>query len=180
MRLAVDGNRSLTTGDALRLSRECTDVPFVLEQPCNTIEIVSIRDRLHHAVYLDESAVDLSTVVRAIGQGQCDGFSMKVTRIGGLRPMATFRDICAARSVPHSSDDAWGGDVIAAACTHIGATVSPRLNEGVWIAQPFIEGHYDLEHGITVERGHIRLPDRPGLGVVPDANVFGSPVATYG
>jgi L-alanine-DL-glutamate epimerase-like enolase superfamily enzyme len=38
LKLAVDGNRSLTTRDTLRLSRECPDVPFILEQPCHTIE----------------------------------------------------------------------------------------------------------------------------------------------
>ena len=181
MRLAVDGNRALTTRDTLRLSRECQDVPFILEQPCNTIdEIRSIRAQLHHAVYLDEAAVDLATVISAVGQGLCDGFSMKVTRLGGLRPMVAFRDICEARSLPHSSDDAWGGDVIAAACVHLGATVHPRLNEGVWIAQPYIEHHYDPEGGISIEDGHIRLPAGPGLGVVPDATIFGPPVASYG
>lgn len=178
--LAVDGNRGLTTRDTLRLSRECPDIPFVLEQPCNTIEeIASIRSRLRHAVYLDEAAVDLATVVRAVGQGLCDGFSMKVTRLGGLRNMATFRDLCEAWSLPHSCDDAWGGDVIAAACTHVGATVQPRLNEGVWIAQPYIDGHYDAAGGIRVEGGHIQLPEGPGLGVIPDEAIFGPPVATF-
>ena len=179
--LAVDGNRGLTTRDTLRLSRECPDIPFVLEQPCNTLEeIRSIRGRLGHAVYLDEAAVDLATVVRAVGQGLCDGFSMKVTRLGGLRTMATFRDICEAWSLPHTSDDAWGGDVIAAACAHVGATVQPRLNEGVWIAQPYIDGHYGAAGGITIEDGHIRLPEGAGLGVVPDETVFGPPVAGFG
>lgn len=180
MRLAVDGNRSLTTRDALRLSRECPDVPFVLEQPCNTIEeIDSIRDRVHHAVYLDEAAIDLDTVITAAGRRRCDGFSMKVTRLGGLRPMAVFRDVCEARSMPHSSDDAWGGDIIAAACTHIGATVAPHLNEGVWIAAPYLDHHYDPDGGIEIVGGHIRLPQGPGLGVVPDATLFGQPIATF-
>ena len=180
VRLAVDGNRSLTTRDTLRLSRECQDIPFILEQPCNTIEeIESIRPQLSHAVYLDEAAVDLATVVRAAGRGLCDGFSMKVTRLGGLRAMSAFRDVCAARSMPHSCDDAWGGDVIAAACAHIGATVDPRLNEGVWIAEPYIDRHYDPVGGIRVHDGHIRLPDGPGLGVVPDQTLFGDPVATF-
>ena len=38
--------------------------------------------------------------------GVCDGFGMKVTRIGGLHAMATFRDICEARAMPHTCDDA--------------------------------------------------------------------------
>lgn len=181
VRLAADGNRGLPTRDALRLSRECPDIPFVMEQPCNTIEeIAAIRGQLHHGIYIDESGEDLATVVRAAGQGLCDGFGMKVTRIGGLQQMAAFRDICEARTLPHTCDDAWGGDIIAAACTHIGATVAPRLNEGVWLAQPYIDGHYDPQGGIRIEGGHIRLPAGPGLGVSPDESRLGAPVASYG
>lgn len=180
VRLAADGNRGLPTRDALRLSRECADIPFVMEQPCNTIEeIAAIRGQVHHGIYIDESGEDLATVIRVAGQGLCDGFGMKVTRIGGLQQMAAFRDICEARTLPHTCDDAWGGDIIAAACTHIGATVSPRLNEGVWLAAPYIEGHFDAKNGIGIEGGHIRLPSGPGLGVVPDESIFGAPVASY-
>ncbi|SIQ82602.1 L-alanine-DL-glutamate epimerase [Paracoccus thiocyanatus] len=179
-RLAVDGNRSLPARDVLRLSRECPQVPFVLEQPCNTLEeIVAIRSRVQHGIYLDESGEDLSTVIRAAGQGLCDGFGMKVTRIGGLQPMAAFRDICEARALPHTCDDAWGGDIIAAACTHIGATVQPRLNEGVWVAQPYIAQPYDAKNGIRIAGGHIALPEGPGLGVVPEESPFGPAVASF-
>lgn len=179
-RLAVDGNRSLPARDALRLSRECPEIPFVLEQPCNTLEeIAAIRGRVRHGIYLDESGEDLSTVIRAAGQGLCEGFGMKLTRIGGLHPMAAFRDICEARALPHSCDDAWGGDIIAAACTHIGATVQPRLNEGVWVAQPYIAQPYDEENGIRITGGHIGLPKGPGLGVIPEESLFGPPVASF-
>lgn len=181
VKLAVDANRSLTTRDALRLSRECLNVPFILEQPCNTFEeIKSIRNQLHHAVYLDENTDDLSTVIRAIGDGVCDGFGMKVTRIGGLHAMATVRDMCEARSMPHTCEDAWGGDILVAACVHIGATVNPRLNEGVWIAEPYIDQHYDPKNGVTVKSGYIYLPSGPGLGIDPDQTLFGAPVASYG
>lgn len=180
MRLAVDANRSLPTRDALRLSRECQDIPFVLEQPCNSIEeIASIRGQLHHGIYLDENGEDLNTILRVVGMGLVDGFGMKVTRIGGLFPFATFRNICETRTLPHTADDAWGGDIIAAACTHIGATVQPRLFEGAWLAQPMIDGHYDSRNGIRIEGGHIRLPEGPGLGVVPDEGIFGDPIASF-
>jgi len=151
-----------------------------MEQPCNSIEeIASIRAQLGHGVYIDENGTDLATIIRLVGQGLCDGFGMKVTRIGGLSAMATFRDICEARSMPHTCDDAWGGDIIAAACTHIGATVRPNLSEGVWLAAPYIDGHYDPERGITIENGHIALPEGPGLGIIPDEDRFGAPVASY-
>ena len=38
MRLAVDGNRGWTTRDVLRVSRELAHIPFIMEQPCNTIQ----------------------------------------------------------------------------------------------------------------------------------------------
>lgn len=181
IRLAADANRTLPTRDALRLSRECPDVPFVMEQPCNSIEeITAIRGQLHHGIYLDEAGVDLATVIRVAGQGLVDGFGMKVTRIGGLQQFAAFRDICEARNLPHTCDDAWGGDIIAAACTHVGATVAPRLMEGAWLAAPYIKGNFDPVNGIKIVGGHIKLPEGPGLGVIPDETLFGAPVASYG
>jgi len=74
----------------------------------------------------------------------------------------------------------WGGDVIAAACVHIGATVQPRLLEGVWIAESHMDVHYDSRNPARVDGGHIRVPTGPGLGVVPDDGVFGNPVASFG
>lgn len=181
MRLAVDANRGWSTRDAIFVSQQCSVIPFVIEQPCNTIEeIAAVRPQLNHPVYIDESAEDINTVLRLIGDRLVDGFGMKVTRMGGLHAMATFRDICEARSLPHTCDDAWGGDIIAAACTHVGATIKPALMEGVWLAQPFIEGHYDPENGVRVVDGHIALPQGPGLGIRPDESRFGKPLASYG
>lgn len=180
MRLAVDGNRGLSTADALTLSRSCQEVPFVLEQPCDSLEeIASIRPMLNHPVFVDEGATDIATVLRIVGSGLADGFGMKVTRIGGLQPMSVFRDICEARHLPHTADDSWGGDIIAAACTQVGATVDPKRMEGVWLAQPYIEGHYDSFNRIRIESGHIQLPQGSGLGVVPDDGVFKNEVAVF-
>ncbi|TGV68278.1 mandelate racemase, partial [Mesorhizobium sp. M00.F.Ca.ET.158.01.1.1] len=109
-----------------------------------------------HPIYLDENTEDLNAVLRAVSSGIADGFGLKVTRLGGLTKMATVRDLCAIRSLPHSCDDAWGGDVIAAACVHLAATVEPRRFEGAWIAQEYIEGHTDPVNPIVIENGHIR------------------------
>jgi L-alanine-DL-glutamate epimerase-like enolase superfamily enzyme len=82
--------------------------------------------------------------------------------------------------MPHTCDDSWGDDIIAAACVHLGATVRPRLLEGVWIAQPHMDIHYDSDNPIRIEGGRIQVPTGPGLGVVPDEGVFGKPVASFG
>ncbi len=180
MRLAVDGNRGLTRGDALRISRECIDIPLILEQPCNHIEeMIAIRNQLNHPLYIDENGTDLNIILHLIETGICDGFGMKVTRIGGLHPMTIFRELCATRNLPHTCDDAWGGDIIAAACTHIAATVAPKLLEGVWLAQPYIAKHYDPENPIKIINGHIQLPTGYGLGVIPDESQFGKPLFSF-
>ena len=155
--------------------------PFIMEQPCDRVEdLEKIRPQVTHAIYMDESSVDLATVIKAVGRELVDGFGMKVTRIGGLLPMTAFRDICAARNLPHTCDDSWGGDIIASACTHIAATVDPRRMEGAWLAAPYIDEHYDDAGGIEIKGGHIALPDGPGLGLTIDPDRFGAPVAFYG
>jgi len=177
MRLAVDGNRSWLTRDAIRASRECPDIPFIMEQPCDTVEeLQRIRSLCHHPIYMDEGGTNLNTVISAMGSGLVDGFGMKVTRIGGLQPLRAFRELCAARNLPHTCDDAWGGDIIAAACTHIASTVPSEQMEGAWLAPPYIEGHYDSKNGIRIEGGHIARPTGSGLGITPDESLFGAPV----
>ena len=93
--------------------------------------------------------------------------------------MRTVRDICAARTLPHTVDDAFGGDIIAAACVHMGATVHPHLLEGVWIAAPYLGDHYDRAGGIDVEDGHILVPAGPGLGINPDESQVGVIVGSF-
>ncbi|QOF75567.1 mandelate racemase/muconate lactonizing enzyme family protein (plasmid) [Aminobacter sp. SR38] len=180
-RIVVDGNRGLTVANAVTVDRLCASIPFVFEQPCNTMdEIACLKGRITHPVYLDENTEDLNAVLRAISLGIADGFGFKVTRLGGLSRMTTARDMCAIRSLPHSCDDAWGGDIIAAACVHLASTVEPRRFEGAWIAQEYISGNYDSQNPVLIKNGHIVVPDRPGLGVIPDDGVFGEAIAVFG
>lgn len=180
VRFAVDANRGWTVRDIIFVSNQCRDINFVMEQPLNTLDEIAVaRPLINHPIYLDENTEDLGAVVRAIGQGLADGFGLKVTRLGGLSVMRTVRDLCALRSLPHTCDDSWGGDIIAAACVAIGATVRPELSEGVWLADPYIEQHYDSTNGIRIENGWIKVPEGPGLGIVPDEGVFGAPVASF-
>lgn len=180
-RLAIDANRGWTVRDTILVSQACRELPIIIEQPCDTYaENRSLRGRICHPLYLDERAEDLITITQAIHDQVADGFGLKTTRIGGLSAMRTIRDLCHAHNLPHTCDDAWGGDIIAAACLHMGATVTPHLSEGVWIAAPYIEKHYDPQNGIAIEEGWLRLPQAPGLGIQPEAGVWGQPVHSFG
>ena len=178
--LVVDPNRGMSGSQAIRLSLACRDIPFVFEQPCYTMEeMVTIRSQIAHPMILDETLQDLGDVLRAISLRVCDGFGLKLTRMGGLNAMATIRDICEVRSIPHTCEDTWGGDIVAAAVLHIAATVEPHLLEAVWTSGDYIGENYDPENGIDIDGGHFNLPTGPGLGVSPDETRIGALVASY-
>jgi 4-hydroxyproline betaine 2-epimerase len=178
--LVVDSNRGMNASEAMRLSLACRDIPFVFEQPCNTLEeVASIRPQIAHPIIIDENTECLNDVLRAISMRVCDGFGLKMTRLGGINAMATVRDVCAARSIPHTVEESWGGDIIAAAVLQLAATVEPRLLEAVWTAGSYIEQHYDPENGIEVDAGHFRLPAGPGLGISPDEARIGQRLASF-
>jgi L-alanine-DL-glutamate epimerase-like enolase superfamily enzyme len=180
VKLVADANRGLSPEDAVALSAGLADLPLTLEQPCDGLHSFSaLKGRLHHPLTMDESSEDVGTVQRAVEAGLVAGFGLKVTRLGGLYPMSQVRDFCAAHAVPHTVDDAWGGDVITAACVQLGATVDPSLLEGVWTAQPYIATPYDPVHGPRIEQGRISVSDRPGLGLDIAPDRFGPPLAVF-
>lgn len=94
--------------------------------------------------------------------------------------MRTVRDLCMATRTPISTDDAWGGDIIAAAGVALGATLEPQFSRGAWLAHPYHEKHYDEINGPRIENGFVTLPKGgPGLGLIIDDGQFGDPVAAY-
>lgn len=179
--LAVDANRGLLPRDAVQLSNACRDLRFVMEQPCQTYEQgLDIRNHLRHPLYLDEVIEDVNTLLRAIRDNAADGFGMKQSRVGGISRMRTIRDICAVAGLPMTSDDGWGGDLVAATCTHIGASMNPQLCDGVWIAEPYINGHYDAQQGPAVVNGRISVPEGVGLGITPEIAETEAPLLMFG
>ena len=93
--------------------------------------------------------------------------------------MAAVRDVCAARSLPHTCEDSWGGDIIAAAVIHLAATVEPRFLEAVWTAGSYIEENYDPRNGINVDKGYFHVPRGPGLGISPDEFRIGKRIMSF-
>ena len=108
-------------------------------------------------------------VCRSIHDEVANGFGMKITRVGGISNMIAIRDICRDFNRPMTCEDSWGGDIIAAACVHMGATIAPKLLEGVWVSDNYIKGNYDEENPISAG-SHIKVPTGPGLGINPDTS----------
>ena len=85
-----------------------------------------------------------------------------------------------ATRTPMSADDAWGGDIIAAAGVALGATLDPQFSRGSWIAHPYHQTHYDEKNGPRISNGYVTLPQGgPGLGLVIEEGQLGDPVEVY-
>ncbi len=178
--LFVDCNRGWTVSEAIQVSGACADLKLAIEQPCMTYaECAIARPHLRHPLLLDECADNLATIATAIGTGVADGFGIKLTRVGGISGMRAIRDLCELTNTPTSCDDSWGGDIIAAACVQVGATLNPNLSRGAWISDPYQIAHYDEEHGPRISNGTISVPPGPGLGITIPSGYFGSPIAKY-
>ena len=179
--LAVDTNRGWSAAEAIQVSKACADVRMSLEQPCATEqELHQVKAQCSHPIVVDENSTDIRAVARMISSGLADGFGLKLSRLGGLTTMRSVRDLCMAARVPMSTDDAWGGDIIAAACVALGATLDPQFSRGAWIAHPYHQQHYDEVNGPRIENGLVTLPTGgPGLGLVFEDGCFGTPQAVY-
>lgn len=165
----------------MEFSVACRDIALTIEQPCRTFdEHCRIADKIHHPLFLDESTVDIPTIVRAVTDGVAQGFGMKLSRVGGLTPLRVVRDLCVELGVPLTIDDTWGGDITAAATAHMGATVPDAFYEGTWISEPYQKPAYGcLTPPIRHVGGHIPVPTGVGLGVEPDLATWADPVAIY-
>ena len=180
-KLLVDANRGWTMRDTVEFSLACRDIRLSIENPCRTYdEHRAIADKLNHPLFLDECTTDLNAITRAITDGVAQGFGMKLSRVGGLTPLRTVRDLCVAHGIPLTIDDTWGGDITAAATVHMGATVPDPFYEGTWISHPYQKRAYGCHTSpIRPKNGTIPVPKGDGLGVEPDLADWDPPVATY-
>jgi L-alanine-DL-glutamate epimerase-like enolase superfamily enzyme len=180
VKLVVDANRGMNASQAMRLSLACRDIPFIFEQPCNTMEeVAAIRSQICHPLALDECIHDLNDIMRAVSSNACDAFGLKLSRVGGLLAMSAARDICEARRMPHTCEDTWGGDITSAAILHMAASTKPQQLEAVWTASNYIKESYDPINAIRSVDGKFTLPTGPGLGIQPDESRMGNLLVSF-
>ena len=176
----VDANGGLTPEAALRLVRLLPDdVDVVLEAPCATWpETLSLRARCPLPIVLDELAVAEADVVRAIATDAADGIGLKITKAGGLTKARRIRDICQAAGMTMSVQDTWGSEIAFAAIAHLAQTIPQRFLRCILDCRdgsPVSTASFDA----PVNDGGVMAPEASGLGLVPNLDVLGDPVATY-
>jgi L-alanine-DL-glutamate epimerase-like enolase superfamily enzyme len=160
--LRVDANAAWTAKHALEmidLLRDL-DVEFV-EQPLPPYDLEGmrfVRERSRLPIVADESCIVASDIPKLAGV--VDGINIKLSKCGGLRE--ALRMIATARA---------HGMLVMAGCmieTSLGITAAAHFAPLLDCAD--LDGAAlladDPHVGATIENGRIKIPDRPGLGVV--------------
>lgn len=173
-----DVNRGWTRQQALRVMRATEDLHIMVEQPCETLDdIAAICSRHACPVSVDESLVTLQDATRIARDGLAEVFGIKLNRVGGLTKAARLRDVALAHGIDMFVM-ATGGSVLAdTEALHLAATIPDDNCHAVWACQDMITREIAGGRGPRNQDGHLHLPDAPGLGVHPDENSLGQPVA---
>lgn len=177
--LVADANTGWTRHEAARVVNAIAGLDVYVEQPCLTYEeSVSIRRRTTLPFVLDEVIDGPNMLVRGIAEDAMDVINLKISKVGGLTKAKLMRDLCIQHGIPMTIEDTWGGDITTAAIAHL-ARSTPA--EFCFSATDFNSyGTVTIAHGAPKRvNGRMTAPARPGLGITPDFDVLGAPVAQY-
>ncbi|MBS1868622.1 MAG: mandelate racemase/muconate lactonizing enzyme family protein [Actinobacteria bacterium] len=175
-----DANRGWSLREALLAARLMEDLPrFWLEQPCATFEeCVRVRERTSLPMILDETIVDLQTLLAAWEARALDGFNLKLSRVGGLTRARLLRDVGQALGLVVNVEDSWGGDLTTAAVSHLASSTDARALQMVSFMNDWTNEHI-ASYEPRSHDGFGSAPAGPGLGVTVDLGTLGAPVASF-
>lgn len=175
----ADANQGWRVDDAIRVARATQDLDYILEQPCRTYEeCQQVRRVAQHPMKLDECLTGMHMAQRIVADRGAEICCLKLSNLGGLSKARRVRDYLVANRIPVVSEDTWGGEITSAVVAHFAASTP----------QEYLQNTTDLMNyntrstgigGPAVKDGKLYAPDTPGLGVTPDFDSLGPPIAEY-
>ncbi|MDX6752436.1 mandelate racemase/muconate lactonizing enzyme family protein [Geminicoccaceae bacterium 1502E] len=175
----ADANQGWRVDEALSVARATRDLDYVMEQPCQTYEeCLQVRRRVDLPMKLDECITGMEMAQRVVQDRAAEMVCLKISKQGGLSKARRMRDFLVDNRIPVIAEDSWGGEITTAVLAHFAASTPPE----------FLVNTTDL-HNYNLERtgrpgphsrdGRLFVSDAPGLGVEPDLESLGEPVAVY-
>lgn len=173
-----DWNCGATQLDAIRVGRAVASLDVMLEQPCATLEqCAAVRAATGLPIKIDENAYDTASLLHAHALGCMDTVTLKLSKFGGLSPLRRARDLCLHLGPSMCIEDTWGSDVTTAAVLHLAAATPEARLMNACDLSAYVSPR--LAPLAPVRRhGRIAPPEGVGLGVTPDPEQLGEPIAT--
>ena len=177
--LIADANTGWLMHDAARVAHAVRDIDVYIEQPCKSYEeCLTIRRRTALPFILDENIDGLQALLRAHHDGAMDVINLKISKVGGLTKARQIRDICVSLGIPMTIEDSWGGDIITAAIAHLAHSTPQRLRFSATDFNSYVTRR--TATGAPVRsHGKMAASTAPGLGITPDKQTLGTPVACH-
>ena len=177
--LVADANTGWLMHQATRVVDGIAMLDVYIEQPCKSYEeSLTIRQRTTRPFILDENIDSLQALLRAYGDGAMDVINLKISKVGGLTKARQIRDICVSLGIAMTIEDSWGGDIITAAIAHLAHSTPERFRFSATDFNSYVDVRTATGAPVR-EDGKMRAGQSPGLGIMPDFDSLGSPVACY-
>lgn len=176
----VDANGGMTLEHALRLLKLLpANLDFVLEAPCETWrEHIALSRRSTVPIIFDELATDEVSVLQLLRDEAAEGIGLKVSKNGGLTRCRRQRDIAIASGLTMSVQDTVGSDIAFAGVLHLAQTVPDKYLRCVLDVRDMVSLQ-TADFPVEIVEGGVLAPTTAGLGITPDMDVLGEPVAIY-
>ena len=175
----ADANQGWRVDNAIRVARATKDLDYILEQPCKTYEeCQQVRRIAQQPMKLDECVTGIAAAQRIVADRGAEICCLKISNLGGLSKARRVRDYLVDNRIPVVAEDTWGGEITSAAVAHFAASTP----------QDYLQNTTDLMNyntrstgigGPTAKNGKLYATNTPGLGVTPDFDNLGPPVAEY-
>ena len=162
-KIRIDANEGWSTEEAIERLRQLDELDIELcEQPIkagNLDALTEVTDSSPIAVFADEDVSDSNDVARLAGV--VDGVNLKLRKTGGIREAIKATATARAEGLR----------------TMLGCDLDTGVQTSAQAQIASLMDHIDLDGPtlladdpfptVSYERGHLRLPDGPGLGIDP-------------
>lgn len=171
--LQVDANTAYTLADARHLARLDSFDLLLLEQPLPEDDLrghAELARRVRTPVCLDESITSAKSAADAIAMGATSVVNVKPGRVGGYLEARRVHDVCAAHGVP-----VWCGGMLESGIGRAANVALAALPNFSLPGDTSASDRYyarDITEPFVLENGQVRVPDGPGIGVLPDPEIL--------
>ncbi|WP_420011833.1 enolase C-terminal domain-like protein [Tateyamaria sp.] len=138
-----------------------------------------MRRVAHHPMKLDECVTGLAAAQQIVADRGAEICCLKISNLGGLSKARRVRDFLVENRIPVVSEDTWGGEITSTVVAHFAASTPADYLQNTTDLMNYNTRSTGMG-GAWAEGGRLYAPDLPGLGVTPDFDSLGAPVAEYG
>lgn len=177
--VTFDVNRAWTPGVALQVLNAVSARDWI-EQPCETLDQCTfVAAKVQQPIMLDECLTTFQDHLEAWKLGTCQGVKVKPNRVGGLTRARQIRDFGVAVGWQMHIEDTGGSAFVDTAALQLAASTPDANRLASWLCHAHLSIDPVTGQGARNHGGFVRFADAPGVGVTPDPDALGKPVAVY-